>query len=166
MLLGEEDGLGEIQPIEVAEVLVVVVVAVTPVVKREVHIHPDHLSHKLIHGNRREEREVSHIMKLYEEAHHVERVDSPTQHSQIDMYQSPSQNLDRQGECDGSPCFAVVGLDVVVDETGDLVSLSACRHSFIFIVNKSKSHLHQPSLPILKTHTTIYSFYFHKMHGA
>lgn len=74
----KEDGLGEVDFVEVAEVLVVEVVTIPPHVEREVRVYSDDVPHQLVELDRLKEREVRHIVELDEDAYNVEGVHCPS----------------------------------------------------------------------------------------
>jgi len=117
-------------------VLVVVVVAVSPAIEGEVDVDADGLAHQLVHCDRREEREVGHVVELDEQAHHVERMDRPPHQSQVVLDQQIGQHLDQHRYPDRSPRLEVVRFDIVIDKAGHLLRIYRFGHTNIFMINK------------------------------
>lgn len=74
LLQGKEDGLGDIQPVNVTEMFVVVVVAVPPCIEGEVLVDSDYFADDGVGLHRAEEGEMSHVMKLDKDPYGVECV--------------------------------------------------------------------------------------------
>jgi len=93
-LLCEEDGLGEVSSVEVAEKPVMIVVSVPPHLKGELHVHSNNVPEDLVHLDALEKGEVSHVVKLYEKPDQVEEVEGPPQYSLFVTDQRQGNDLD------------------------------------------------------------------------
>ena len=85
MFFGEEDGLAEIYFVEVAEMFVVEVVAVSPHVEGEMGVYSDDMSEQFVEVDGVEIGEMGHVVELDEDTHDVEGVHRPAQQSQLEM---------------------------------------------------------------------------------
>lgn len=78
LLFCEEDGLGEVYAVEVAEMFVMVVVSISPVIEREMHIHSDNLTDDPVEADWGEKWEMGHVVELDEQTHDVESMEGPS----------------------------------------------------------------------------------------
>ena len=70
------------------------VMPIPPHRKRKQHIHSNYMPYDLVHLNRLEKREMSHIMKLYEKPYHIETVYTPTEVVYVEVDEYDGKSLD------------------------------------------------------------------------
>ena len=113
LLLGEEDRLREIDPVQVSKVFVVMVMAISPSLEGEMNIDSDKTPCQLVEQDALEEREVCHVVELDEKADNIESVESPAQVVIIIEDKDDGENFVDNGHGESSPGKVILGLTVL-----------------------------------------------------
>lgn len=96
-LLGEQDGLGDIRPVQVSVMFVVVIMSVSPGVEGEVLVDAENFPDDGVHLHGLEEGEVSHIMELDEEPYCQEDLAEPANDAEAHLDEQYDDGLLSKG---------------------------------------------------------------------
>ncbi len=92
---------------------VMMIMSVSPCIKREMSVNSKYFPNKSIHGNRREKGEMSHIMKLYEYPYTNKDIEAPSDNYEVHFDQSKSNDLHEYCHSYCRPCLTVISLSVL-----------------------------------------------------
>ena len=79
LLFSKEDSLRKILTVKIAKVLVVMVMAVSPCLKWEMHINTKKTPNNFVESYALEEAEMSHIVELHKHSDNNKSIDKPSQ---------------------------------------------------------------------------------------
>ena len=112
LLLIEENGLGKIDLIKIAKILVVVIMPIPPHLKWEESVYPEDVAEEFVEGNGLEEGEMSHVMELDEDTHDVEGVDQPADHTEVEVDEEDGDGFDEEAGSEREESLGVAGSDI------------------------------------------------------